>query len=133
MLHRLIRSCLDTICDPNGGPAMIAWLLAFLGFPPPAWDTRIAKPALLLLPCLVTVRRRRSRREPMRILSENKTGVNRLEKILKVIRRVKWNLNYVLIHHTVGAPSFASFQIAYLNTTARGRKGWVNKTSNAND
>jgi len=31
--------CLDTICDPNGGPAMIAWLLAFwasrlhLGYP----------------------------------------------------------------------------------------------------
>jgi len=27
--------CLDTICDPNGGPATIAWVLAFLGFPPP--------------------------------------------------------------------------------------------------
>ena len=26
---------LYTICDPNDGPAMIAWLLAFLGFPPP--------------------------------------------------------------------------------------------------
>jgi hypothetical protein len=29
---------------------MIAWLQAFLGFPPPAWDSRITKPALLLLP-----------------------------------------------------------------------------------
>jgi len=27
---------LDTICGPNGGPAMIAWVLAFLGSPPPA-------------------------------------------------------------------------------------------------
>jgi hypothetical protein len=26
---------LYTICGPNGGPAMIAWVLAFLGFPPP--------------------------------------------------------------------------------------------------
>jgi hypothetical protein len=26
---------LDTTCDPNGGPAMIAWLLAFVGLPPP--------------------------------------------------------------------------------------------------
>jgi hypothetical protein len=25
----------DALCDPYGGPAMIAWLLAFLGFPPP--------------------------------------------------------------------------------------------------
>jgi hypothetical protein len=32
-----ILRCLDPICDPNGGPAMIAWLLAFLGFPPPPW------------------------------------------------------------------------------------------------
>jgi hypothetical protein len=29
---------LDALCDPNGGPAMIAWVQAFLGFPPPAWD-----------------------------------------------------------------------------------------------
>jgi hypothetical protein len=29
--------CLDALCDPNGGPAMIAWLLAFLGLPPPPW------------------------------------------------------------------------------------------------
>jgi hypothetical protein len=28
--------CLDTICGPYGGPAMIAWVLAFLGLPPPA-------------------------------------------------------------------------------------------------
>jgi hypothetical protein len=41
---------LDTICDPYGGSAMIAWLQAFLGLPPPAWDSRITKPALLLLP-----------------------------------------------------------------------------------
>jgi len=27
--------CLYTICGPNDGSAMIAWLLAFLGFPPP--------------------------------------------------------------------------------------------------
>jgi hypothetical protein len=32
-----IFRCLYTICDPNGGPAMIAWLLAFLGLPPPPW------------------------------------------------------------------------------------------------
>jgi hypothetical protein len=30
---------LDAICGPNGGPAMIAWLQAFLGFPPSGWDT----------------------------------------------------------------------------------------------
>src|SRR6478672_8957149 len=30
--------CLYTICGPNNGSAMIAWLLAFLSFPPPAWD-----------------------------------------------------------------------------------------------
>lgn len=30
-------------------------------------------------------------------------------------------------HHTLGAPSFASFHIAYRNRTDRGRKGWVTK------
>jgi hypothetical protein len=30
-----ILRCFDALCDPNGGPAMIAWVLAFLGFPPP--------------------------------------------------------------------------------------------------
>jgi hypothetical protein len=38
--------CLDTICGPYGGSAMIAWLLAFLGFPPPAWDSLITSTGL---------------------------------------------------------------------------------------
>jgi len=60
-------SCLYTICDPNGGPAMIAWLQAFLGFPPPSGIPSIAN-RLLFCRLSATVRRCRSRREPVRIL-----------------------------------------------------------------
>ena len=65
-----IFGCLDALCDPNGGPAMIAWVLAFLGFPPPPGIPSIAN-RLVFCRLSATVRRCRSRREPMRILSEN--------------------------------------------------------------
>jgi hypothetical protein len=56
--------CLYTICDPNGGPPMIAWVLAFLGFPPPPWGFPGSLNRLRSCCRLRTVRRCRSRREP---------------------------------------------------------------------
>ncbi len=44
-----------------------------------------------------------------------------------------YSLFLTVPHHTVGAPSFASCEIAYPNQNHCGRKGWVNKTPNAND
>jgi hypothetical protein len=56
--------CLYTICGPNDGSAMIAWLLAFLGFPPPSLGSPGSLNRLRSCCRLRTVRRCRSRREP---------------------------------------------------------------------
>jgi hypothetical protein len=65
--------CLYAICDPNGGPATIAWVLAFLGFPPPSGIPSIAN-KLVSFRLSATVRRCRSRREPE---ADNKQKANR--------------------------------------------------------
>jgi hypothetical protein len=73
---------LDAICDPNGGPAMIAWLQAFLGFPPPSGIPSIAN---RLLFCRLL--RRFAAAAPgenlKRIINKKRTEVNKQMTNLK--------------------------------------------------
>jgi hypothetical protein len=70
--------CLDALCDPYDGPAMIAWLQAFLGFPPPFGIPSIAN-RLVFNACQGRFAGAAPGENLKRIINKRRTEVNRVD------------------------------------------------------